>query len=287
MRHAACSLLLASLLLPLRVDGGEVREVSLGVDPGVTAGASYWEGERDSPAVLVLHGFLQTRNFPTVRRLAEALAENGVTVLLPTLALGVDGRSQSLACEAIHTHDMHTDVDEIRRWVDWLYVRAGRPVVPVGHSAGSIQILAYLLATPGAPVREAGLISLTYFGDARGGRETPRDAAAAEAALRRGDDSLHSYGLNYCASYVTTPGRYLSYYRWSGPVMLEAISRVHVPLSVIYGMKDDRIDRPWLAQLQGRGVGVRPVHGANHFFDQTHEFDLLENVEALLEGVRR
>ena len=86
-------LLVAASAVP--VQAGSAR-IELEVVPGITAEADYWPGEADKPAVLILHGFLQTREFPTVRRLAEALADEGYSVLTPSLTLGLNRRRQSL-----------------------------------------------------------------------------------------------------------------------------------------------------------------------------------------------
>jgi len=51
-----------------------------------------------------------------------------------------------------------------------------------------------------------------------------------------------------------------------------------VPVTVIYGDRDERIDKAWIENLRSGGVAVRPVAGANHFFDLAHEFDLLDEV---------
>ena len=83
-----------------------------------TARASYLEGGNDANPVLILHGFLQTHEFPTVNRLAVALNESGYTILAPSLTLGIHKRKKSLACEAIHTHNAASDAAEVAVWVD-------------------------------------------------------------------------------------------------------------------------------------------------------------------------
>ena len=103
-----------------------------------------WTAQRDKPAVLLLHGFLQTRDFPTVATLARGLRDAGYPVLSPTLSLNIPNRSQSLACEAIHRHSLDDDIGEIARWVDWLKSHGHRSIVLIGHSFGSLQLLAYL-----------------------------------------------------------------------------------------------------------------------------------------------
>lgn len=87
---------------------------------GLRAVARFWKGDAGKPVAMILHGFLQTRDFSTVRSLAESLADDDYTVLAPTLTLGLMRRAQSLPCEAIHTHGMDMDVDEIGRWSRWL-----------------------------------------------------------------------------------------------------------------------------------------------------------------------
>lgn len=84
--------------------------------PGIPASAEYLAGERDKPAVLLLHGFLQTYEFSTVTTLARGLHDAGYTILSPTLSLNIPGRKQRLACEAVHKHSMDDDVAEIARW---------------------------------------------------------------------------------------------------------------------------------------------------------------------------
>ena len=103
--------------------------------------------EKARTPILILHGFLQTHHFPTVRQLADSLAGLGYPVLTPSLSLGLHRRNTSLACEAIHAHSMQKDAEEVGHWVDWLQRRYQRKPVLIGHSAGSVTLLAYLIQT--------------------------------------------------------------------------------------------------------------------------------------------
>ncbi len=94
MSVTAFILWLLAMAMPVAAHAGSAR-MELDIAPGVTAEADYWPGEADMPAVLILHGFLQTSEFPTVRRLAESLAEEGFSVLTPSLTLGLNRRRQS------------------------------------------------------------------------------------------------------------------------------------------------------------------------------------------------
>ncbi len=284
----AVTRLLLSLLFVVTAamaHAGSAR-MQLDMGSGLVAEAEYWPGAAEKPAVLILHGFLQTREFPTVRRLAESLADEGYSVLTPSLTLGVSHRRQSLACEAIHTHSMQQDVAELHAWTDWLARRAGKPPVVIGHSTGGIQLAALLDMVDSPPIDHALLISLTYFADFSGGASAAEIAVRAQSylAVSRADE-LDSFALGYCRDYVTTAGNLMSYLSWDGERVSRALRDSPVPVTVIFGDRDDRIDRRWLDALRGSAVRLRPVKGANHFFDLAHEFDLLDEVVRVISGV--
>ena len=267
----------------LLANAGSAR-MSLQLQTGLTAEADYWPGEVDRPPILILHGFLQTREFPTVRRLAEALADEGYSVLLPSLTLGLDRRRQSVACEAIHTHSMQQDVDELRAWVDWLVERNDKPPVIIAHSAGGAQVAALLDTHRSLVVDQALLISLSYFGEEQGSDRRDRLRARARHDLARDPTGMYRYALTFCRHYVTGPSQLLSYLDWDEALMREALGRSPVPVTVIYGDHDRRVDARWLEALRDGGVIVRSVHGASHFFDLAHEFELLDEVLDVIDG---
>ena len=49
------------------------------------------------------------------------------------------------------------------------------------------------------------------------------------------------------------------------------------------GSKDNRFTEGWKAKLAERGLSIVSIEGANHFFDREHEFDLLDEVQRLLD----
>ena len=270
------------LLLVLLPVPGLAEIVSLDVGGQVEAVADYRVRDADKPAVLVLHGFLQTRSFSTVARLTDALTDAGYTTLTPTLSLGIHRRVQSLACEAIHTHRMESDVAEIAMWVDWLVAQGHREVMLVGHSTGSVTELAYLAGEPNPAVQRAVLVSLVPFGEARLNYETEAMAQRARQALAEGRDSLDSFGLAYCREYPARPSAFLSYYDWSNARITRALGKVGTPLVVIVGTNDQRMTATWFQALDASGADVVRIEGANHFFDDMYEFDLLDaTLEAL------
>lgn len=270
-------------LMPGSIFAGSAR-IELGMAPGIVAEADYWPGEAGMPAILLLHGFLQTREFPTVRRLAEALAGEGYSVLTPSLSLGLNRRKQSMACEAVHTHSMDQDMAELRAWAAWLAEHAGKPPVLIGHSSGGAQLAAMLDTNPDIRIERALLVSLSYFGEEQGPERLAALEARAADAMARSDDSVQTYALSYCRNYVTTADRLMSYLDWDKEHLRAALLKIPAPITVIYGDRDDRIDREWLQTLGRAGVGLRAVAGANHFFDLAHEFDLLDEVVLVMAG---
>ena len=245
----------------------------LQAQPGVSATAEYRPGEPDRDPVLILHGFLQTRDFSTVSRLAETLADDGYPVLTPTLSLGVPDRRQSLECEALHLHRLDDDVAELHRWVQRLHRATGRAVTLIGHSAGGHVITRYLAEHRDAPLRRAILISIV-----------PPEGAPPAGGEPADLEAMADYRLGYCQRYPTTPRAFHSYVDWGPDRMLTAMLDSPVPVHVVLGGADERIRPVWRERLRSGGVELKVIPGANHFFDSEHEFDLVERVEAVLDG---
>lgn len=259
--------LLFSILILAATARAQVVESE--VSPGVRAFAEYSPGEEGAEVVLILHGFLQTHNFYTVKRLHDSLAESGFSVLSPTLSLGIDKRTQSLGCEALHLHDLPGDVAELAHWVEWLHKKHGRDVVLIGHSAGGVVMTRYLYDNKDAPVKRGIMISLSYL------RGTEHKA---------GKEPMGEYSLGFCNKYATLPQAYLSYVDWNQEKIIASIRGYRNPVSLILGSGDDRLDPEWRRILADSGVDIVNIDGANHFFDSAHEFDLLEAVENILAG---
>ena len=259
--------------------------VQLQIRPGIQTSAEYLDGQRDKPAVLLLHGFLQTRDFPTVATLARGLRDAGYPVLSPTLSLSIPNRSQSLACEAIQRHSLDDDISEIARWVNWLKSRGHRSIVLIGHSFGSMQLLAYLDARPDRAVKGyfgASLIETRIGKSAR----APLIAQLTNQA-QRGQGTLVNQQISYCKKYLAPPGDLLSYVRWDQPRTLAALKKSPVRTQLLMGKADEMIGATWIKALQQASVPMIVLPGANHFMDGEHEFDLLENALDFLTQVQQ
>lgn len=275
---------LLCLLFVLPPSGATAAVVQLTMRPGIPASAEYLAGDRAKPAVLLLHGFQQTRDFATVATLARGLNDAGFTVLAPTLSLGIPGRKQSLACEAVHRYGMEDDVAEIARWIAWLKARGHGSIVLFGHSFGSLQALAYLAGKPDTAVR--GYLGISLI-DARIG---DADRAALVSRLQHNlamhKRDLVAHPLSFCRKYLATPASLLSYVRWDQARVLAVLKRPPVPVRLIMGDLDEMAGQDWLRLLQHVQVPTTVISGANHFMDGEHEFDLLDSTLRHLDALR-
>lgn len=255
------------------------------IRPGISAGAEYRLGERSKPAVLLLHGFLQTRDFPTVATLARGLNDAGYSVLSPTLSLNIPNRAQSLACEAVHNHSLDDDVAEVGRWVDWLKSRGHRSIVLMGHSFGAFQSLAYLTGGPDAAIK--GYIGISLLEPQTGPTSRVTLLAQLERHLLTDPRTLVAIQLSYCRKYLSTPEALLSYVRWDQPRTLSALKKPPVPVSLIMGDADETLGNGWIKALKHVQTRMVVVKGANHFMDGQYEFALLDHTLKFLDLLNR
>ena len=265
---------------PASADSSTVVEGKL--PSGKIASAEYHAGKPDKPAVLILHGFLQTRTFPTVANAAQTLADANYTVLAPTLSLGISRRNQSLPCEALHTHTLQEDVAEIGFWVRWLGERGHKQIALVGHSFGSVQILEYLTSRPSPLIAKAILISLTDVEVKQNAQERSTIFQELRNRIARKDLGVAEIEFSQCKLFVGPPQALITYLSVTRSSILNTLSKPRLPVEVLLGSNDDRMGGDWISSLKARGTEVRIINGANHFFDNQHEFDLHD---ALAEGL--
>lgn len=249
--------------------------VELKLSGKLVAKAEYRQGVPSKPAVLFLHGFLQTHEFPTIHRLIEGVGDNGHAVLAPTLSLGITHRRQSLACEAIHTHTMNDALREIDAWVKWLKARHDGPIILVGHSFGSIEALAYLAGKPDPAISGFIGISIVEGRTKMNAMETARLLKEMRRAVKTGTPRVTTQQFSFCQKYQATPASLLSYLEWTPQRVLDTAATLAQPNLFIMGGRDDRLGESWVGELKKRNR-VIVIAGANHFMDGEHEFDLLD-----------
>ena len=266
----------------LGIAPARAEPVELTLPGQLVARGEFRPGDPAKPAVLLMHGFLQTHEFPTIQRLADNLAGEGYAVLTPSLTLGVPHRRQSLACEAIHTHGMADATAEIDAWVHWLKRKKPRAIVLMGHSFGSAQTLAYLGGEPDPAVR--ALIGVSIMEGRVIDDRAARQGTLTElrARVKAGDRQPVTQPFSYCMAYRATPASLLSYLEWTPEKLLDAMNRAPLPVAMIMGGRDDRLGAAWIERLGKSRARLEVIEGADHFMDGEHEFDLLDRVLAEL-----
>jgi dienelactone hydrolase len=275
---------LASLLIALPSFASQGSATEARLPSGKIVSADYHAGKSGQPAVLVLHGFLQTSAFPTVVSMTDALSTAGYTVMAPTLSLGITRRNKSLPCEAVHLHTLDDDEAEVAFWVRWLMQKGHTRIILVGHSFGNLQLIAYLGRDPAPAVKQVLMISLTDVEVKQDARERGRLAQDLRERVARGDDSLVEAEFGQCKKYVSPPAALLSYLAISRNSILDSLAGSPVPAAAIMGGKDDRMGPDWVDRLVSRSIAVRMIPGASHFFDNQYEFDLQEALLQALPG---
>lgn len=251
---------------------------------GLGVSADYSAASTKRPAVLLLHGFLQTRGFSTVVSMKNALTDSGFTTLVPTLSLGINNRKSSLPCSAIHTHTMEDDITEVNYWVNWLAKKGYKKVVLVGHSFGSLQGLVYLSSHPGSIAKSLVAVSLVDVENEVGKAGRIEQIKTVNENLKTDQAALGEYRVSFCKKYVAPHSAVLSYVRWSREKIINAL-KIISNVKVIMGSADDRMATDWSGVLKNSGVSLTLIEGANHFFDGLDEFDLNENVISAVSAI--
>lgn len=261
--------------------------VTSAIPPGaLQAQAEYLQGDSDKPAVLILHGFLTTNRFHTVRSMAQAFHDAGYSVLTPTLTLGITQRQQSVKCNSIHTHTLEQDIHEVETWIEWLKNQGHQKTVLVGHSSGSQELLAMLAEHEHPEVPFVIFTSMFYLSGPELGI-SDADIAKAEAAQQQQRPTPHKYSFLFCKNnYYATPNSYLSYTKINREYVLNALNNLKIPHYTIMGSADKRyqsVGQHWLDELKATGTQLIVVEGANHFFSSEYEFDLQDHLVQIMQ----
>lgn len=278
MRLHIIFIVFASLLLNLSARADELVELPV-PDKNYRILADYHQGEADKATIVLLHGFLQTRDFSTVKQIGDNLASEGYTVLRPSLSLGIDRRKSSLRCTSIHTHSMEDGTQELSLWMNWLKAKGHDNVVGIGHSFGSLRLIIYQNQTDVPKFKHLILTSLVYSGQSLTEGNLSLHTAKAQKALAEKQMMPAVYQLSFCDKYTSLPDAFLSYTHWDALNTAAALNQISVPTTIIIGSEDNRIRAEWVKQLKTDLVSIQTIEGANHFFDSEHEFDIQEKIQ--------
>lgn len=252
--------------------------ISVNITKNTTANADFRPGDKDKPAVFLLHGFMSTHNLNIIQLIAEELEDKGYTVLAPTLSLNINNRRGGISCDAVHTHTMESDVIEIANWVEWLQNKGYNNLIMAGFSTGALQISIFLSKNKPQTIKKAVLISPAYLAGAPFPVDKDKtDIAIAKKMLIENNNKLHNFSLSYCrGNFNAPPEVFLSYKKWTDSELLGVIKKLPVPNTILIGGEDHRFGTRLVKNLEMISSNVKTISGANHFFDSPHEFDFLD-----------
>ncbi len=254
---------------------------------GIIVTAGFHMGRPSQPAILLLHGFLQTHHSQPMISLASNLASKGYTTLNPTISLGINKRSQSMPCEAVHTHTAEEDIAEISYWVNWLIKKGHKNIVLAGFSStGNFEILSYTAQSVHPAIKNVILVSPNPIFSVQADLQKTR--LALKSNKNKDANRPELYSLGYCLNnFAATTNSYLSYAVYDENKVLELIEKTTSPTEIIIGTADTILPKNWAARIKALNspAHVNIVENANHFFDGISEFDLVEKVESILKKV--
>jgi alpha-beta hydrolase superfamily lysophospholipase len=288
-----------------RVAGVPVSLVSVRTRDGVVlAGVAAHPRGRRRLALVWVHGLGSSfaSGQPLIRALAARLNADGVGYLkLDTRGHDVVARSGARLVGAAFER-FGASVDDIRAAIA-LATRSGyRRVILAGHSTGANKALHYLAGT--GDRRVAALLLLGPIADVAGERRRigrralARRVAAAERIARRDPEALvpRAWGFLSARRFLSLyrPGEAEDVFPYYRPgARWTALGRVHAPLAVVIGSRDEYLDRraaEVIAAFERHAVRARAFTGivvprARHGF-RGHEPALARAVAGWVRTVR-
>lgn len=279
--------LVCVFLASISVEHAAIAEtVSLKMHDELVAQASYQPGEKNRPAILLLHGFLQTHNFSIIQSIANELTDNGYSVLAPTLTMGINNRNQSMTCEMIQSHEFDDHHGELNNWINWLKQKGHNKIILIGHSTGAMRLISYTSKKRNQlnNISSIILISPTIPSIANNPKQIKNDLNRAYSQIKKGHTNPDKYTLSYCQdSYIAPAKPYISYASLSENTIFDYIKKTTAPITIIMGNKDKLIPEDWHNKLKSRGVDITLIEGANHFYSNSHEFELFDAITSIIE----
>lgn len=299
----ACVLVASTPLFAEGVTPARVETVEITGPKGLTLLADYRapiSPRRSAPAVLLVHGVLQTGKHLVVRPLAELLARKGYPTLSITLSHGVTRRTDPLTCDSLHIFALEDSVPEIRTWLKWLRDRGHPSAVLMGHSLGANQVLYYAVKAGDIYVRALVSIALVQSGREHLIRLFERtkgknfDGVVIEAqrlAATGNEERLLTVPFFACSQARVSVRAFLSYFGPDAPGKpATLLPSVRIPYLAAHGSADTRASAlaPEVRVLQRGNTAFRwtEIQAADHFFREFLAEDLAEAVESFLENLR-
>lgn len=285
----------------LAVTTAAAREVTLEHE-GMTLNAELELADGKSLSdglILMTHGTLAHARMEIMSSLQNTFKEYGYNTLSINLSLGQSDRHGMYECADRHTHK-HTDaVDEIGLWLDWAKGEGAGDITLLGHSRGGNQTAWYAAERDVSDVNGVVLIAPAMWdaeSEYAGYEQTygePLEPILEKAKglveAGKGDTVLEGVDFIYCEDTEVTAETFVNYYqddsRKDTPTLLPKIDK---PVLVFAGTEDtvvDGLEEVVEPIADGEQVQLVVIDGAEHMFRDLYVYDLVEGVEAFLEGL--
>ena len=219
-----------------------------------------------------------------MHRSGGALADEGSGALLPSAGPGLDRRRQGPAHRAIHADKMQQGVNALPTRRDGLIEHAGENLARIGYAPNGMQVPAMPDVIAGPRVDRGLHIFISLFTHQLGGDRLAQLRARAGVGQARDAEHADSCALGYFRQDSIAAARQLTCLDWDKELLSAALARAAMPPTVIYGNADDWTDNAWPGAPGANDAVIWSILVANHFFDRTHERDLLVEVLDLFVG---
>ena len=287
MQSSILSCIFVSLLFGLTFNQVQAATVQLTFKNGLTARADFRKGEENMPAILLLHGFLQTHQFSTVQSITDELTDSGYTILAPTLSHGIDNRLQSLTCDTIQSHKFGDHHSELDSWVNWLKEKGYQELIFIGHSTGCLRLLSYINYNPLSSLKVHGLILISpTTPNTKTDDRLKKQINYAKSLGKDNKSNLEKFSLAYCQNnYIASPNAFLSYASLDEHAVIDFMNKTPYPIINILGTKDNLLPDNWINTLSEQKSHIFTIEEANHFFSNGQELELYDALHTAIEQI--
>lgn len=244
--------------------------------------------------VILIHGTMGHRDMEVMRLFRRLLAERGHSTLAVNLSLALSAREGMFDCAVPSRHRAEDTLPEIDAWIEWAVRQGAGRLTVLGFSRGGQQAAWYAARQPHSRLARLVLLAPIFAGDPAANYQTRFGAplapllqrARALEAQGRGDELLTGIGFLNCDSTSASARSFLSYYDPAREAEPDAtLPRLKVPTLVVAAGGDTIVrdlPRRVAAAVDGKGIRMAVIDGADHFFRDLYGEDAADAINAFL-----
>ncbi len=244
--------------------------------------------------VILIHGTMGHRDMEVMRLFRRLLGERGHSTLAINLSLALNAREGMFDCAVPSRHRAEDTLPEIDAWIEWAVRQGAGRLTVLGFSRGGQQAAWYAARQPHSRLARLVLLAPIFAGDPAANYQTRFGAplapllqrARALEAQGRGGELLTGIGFLNCDSTSASARSFLSYYDPAREGEPDAtLPRLKVPTLVVAAGGDTIVrdlPRRVAAAVDGKGIRMAVIDGADHFFRDLYGEDAADAIDAFL-----